>query len=261
MNTSANQVDPNDALSSALADGDISQASHQIMVENLDTQVTLGAQGVSPDDLAEDRVTLVVPIVDVSYSRKDEAGLMRSEFNAMLDALDKSKARETILVSSWLFDTRVQLLHGFLSLDDAIRLDATNYNPDGSTAMYDAVLDVFTSTAAYAKTLTDQGYRVKIVIVVITDGEENASQATAMQVNQVAKDLLAQEIYVLALVAFGSGYAQAEAINMGIPDENVIEYGLDPKDVRRAFSLVSSSVIRQSQTQIGSSSSFFSTSP
>ncbi len=255
---SKSKVNVSGALNSALQDGDLSGASHAILVENLDTLTTLGAQGVSPDDLKEDRVTLFVPIVDMTGSRSDEADLMRTEYNNMLDALKKSKARDSILVSSWLFDTKSKLLHGFVPLEDAVRLDASNYVPDGMTAMFDAVLDVFTSTTAYAKTLTDQGYRVKIVIVLITDGEDNASRATSGKIRQVATDLLNQEIYVLALVAFGTGYAQQEAANMGFPSENVIEYGQDPKNVRKAFSLVSSSVIRQSQTQIGDSTSFFS---
>ncbi len=251
-------VNPKAALNSALQDGDLSGASHQILVENLDTLTTLGAQGVSPDDLSEDRITLFIPIVDATGSRWSEADIMRAEYNKMLDALQKSKASDTILVSSWLFGTRTDLLHGFVPLADAARLDTGNYNPDGMTAMFDAILDVFTSTAAYAKTLLDQGYRVKIVIVPITDGEDNRSSATAQMVRQVAQDLLNQEIYVLAMVAFGSGYAQAEAANMGFPADNVIEYGDDAKNIRKAFQLVSSSVIRQSQTQIGDSTSFFS---
>lgn len=246
------------SLSAALLDGDISQASHAIMVENLDTLTTLGAQGVSPDDLSEDRVTLFVPIVDHTGSRWGDRVLMREEYNRMLDALAKSKARDTILVSSWLFSTQSTLLHGFVPLEDAVRLDTANYNPDGQTAMFDAVLDVFTSTSAYAKDLLDQGYRVKIVIVLLTDGENNYGRATATNVHQVAQDLLAQENYVLAMVAFGQGFAQTAAADMGFPTENVIEYGVGDKDIRKAFRLVSSSVIRQSQTQIGNSTSFFS---
>lgn len=252
------QINPSTQLTSALSSGVISQGSHELLVENLDTVTTLGAQGVSADELPEDRVTLVVFLTDHTGSRWDQRDLMRSEYNRSLDALKKSKARDTILVSSWLFGTSSTLLHGFVKLDDAVRLDENNYNPDGATALFDAVLDVLTSTVAYAQSLIDQGYRVKIVLPILTDGQDNASDAPASDVHRVITDLLGQEIYVPALVAFGTGYATTAAHDMGIPPQNVIEFGKDDKDIRSAFSLVSSSVIRQSQTQVGGSTSFFS---
>ena len=255
--TISNVNDAQEVLDSALQDGDLSAQSHAILVENLDTLTTLGAQGVAPEDLLEDRVTLFVPILDHTGSRAHEADLMRSEYNKMIESLSQSSAKDTILVSSWLFDTSSSLLHGFVSLDDAVRLDGSNYDPTDMTALYDAVIDVFTSTTAYAKTLLDQGYRVKVVIVVLTDGEDNHSRISPNDVHKVSVDLLNQEIYVLALVAFGTGFAHDAAEAMGFPKENVIEHGLDQKDIRHAFQLVSSSVIRQSQTQIGDSASFF----
>jgi hypothetical protein len=212
---------------------------------------------VAPEDLEEDRITLFVPVVDHSGSRAAEADLMRSEYNNMNEAIKKSKLNHTILVSGWLFDTSIRLLHGFVHLDDVEKLDTNNYDPTGMTALYDAVLDVLTSTAAYAKTLLDQGYRVKVVLVVLTDGEDNSSYTPPSKVKQVVEDLINQEIYVISMVAFGSGYADQAAEEMGFPKENVIQYGLTQKDIRSAFKLVSSSVIRQSQTQIGGSNSFF----
>lgn len=247
-----------DVLNSALQDGELSSQSHTILVENLNTLTTLGAQGVSPDDLPEDRVTLFVPIMDHTGSRAHEADLMRSEYNKMIEALKSSSASDTILVSSWLFDVKSTLLHGFVHLEDAILLDTSNYEPMNMTALYDTVLDVLTSTTAYSKTLLDQGYRVKVVVVILTDGEDNMSRTPTNDIRRVVEDLLQQEIYVLAMVAFGTGFAYEAADLMGIPQENVIENGGSERDIRHAFHLVSSSVIRQSQTQIGGSTSFFS---
>ncbi len=257
MNASKSLV--TQSLDSALTDGDISPHSHAILVENLDTNTTLGAQGVPADSLAEDRVTLFVPLVDATGSRAHEADLMRQEYNKMLDALSESKARDTILVSSWLFGTTPTLLHGFVGLSDAVRLDSHNYDPDGMTAMYDAVLDVLTSTTAYAKTLMDQGYRVRIVIVVLTDGEDNCSRPGAdNKVAQVVRDLLITEVYTLALVAFGRGFALDAASAINFPSENVLENGGSERDIRHALALVSSSVIRASTAKVASAGGFFS---
>lgn len=256
MNTSKALV--TQSLNSALTDGDLSATSHQILVENLDANTLAGAQGVSPEELVEDRVTLVVPVVDATGSMTSEAHVLRAEYNKMLDALSKSKARDTILVSSWLFETTPTLLHGFVSLDDAVKLDDRNYSPGGMTAMYDAVLDVFTSTTAYAKSLLDQGYRVRVVVVVLTDGEDNSSRTRASEIAQVAKDLLNTEVYTLALVSFGKGFAFEAAERMGFPPENVLEAGKSERDIRHALALVSSSVIKASTTQVASTGGFFS---
>jgi hypothetical protein len=263
-NTSIVPVDPNQSLQSALADGTLTPASHSILIENLDTQAIAGAQGVSADDLPEDRVTLVVPVVDATGSRKDEAELMRVEYNKMLEALKISKGHDTILVSGWLFGMRNKLLHGFVHLEDAVKLTVSNYDPDGMTAMFDCLLDVLRGAVSYAQSLIDQGLRVKVVIPILTDGEDNSSKADVSDVRTVVTDLIAREIYVFSMVAFGSGFAQRAAADMGFPPLNVIEVDATgqndqqhARDIRHAFELVSSSIIRQSQTAIGNTSGFF----
>lgn len=259
MSDTGKTISPNakDALALSLKDGDISQESHEIMVQNLDTMALYNVQHVSPDDMSEDRVTLVIPVIDCTGSRRLQADLMREEYNKMLRAFEKSSEHETILVSGWLFGARSKLLHGFVHLQDAVRLDTANYNPDGETALFDAVLDVATITQPYVKTLVEAGWRVKVVVAVLTDGEDNSSRNSVDTVRRVVEDLLKQEIYVFGLTAFGTGFGQEAAEAMGFPKKNVAEFGRDEQGIRHGFELNSSSVIRQSQTQIGDSTSFF----
>lgn len=240
-------------------DEGLSSAAAGILINNLNATTIAGAQGASIDDLAGDEVTLLVEVKDRSYSLSPYQDDVINAYNDQVKALLDSKASDSILMSSWLFNERTVLRHGYLPLESVPLLDRNSYDPDGTTALYDAVLDAFTGVVAYGQSLRDAGIRTKIVVVVITDGEDNASRNSAAKVATVAQDLLKQEIYTLAFVAFGVN-GKAIAAQMGFPAQNVMDETTDPSAIRRALGTVSKSVIRASQTVIGTqnSTSFFS---
>lgn len=239
-------------------DDGMSVQSVGIMVNNLNPLTTAGAQGLSVDDLSGDEVTLYARVLDRTGSMKRFQGVVIDAGNRQIDALMGSKAGDSILMSTWTFNETSDLLHSYLPLGTVQRLDGNNYDPDGMTALYDAVLNAITSAVAYAQNLRNAGIRVKIVIVIVSDGEDNASKATVASVRTVIEDLLKQEIYTVAMVAFGTD-GKKIATQMGIPAENVLEGDADEHSIRIAFGTTSASVIRASQTVIGGASgSFFS---
>lgn len=240
-------------------DEGLSAAAAGILVNNLNATTIAGAQGASVDELAGDEATLFVRVVDRTGSMQRFAPVVIDAGNEQIEALKGSKAADSILMSTWFFNQRSTLLHSYLALDNVVKLDRNNYDPDGTTALYDAVLDASTSAVAYAQTLRDAGIRVKVVIVIISDGEDNASHNSVAKVKTVITDLLKQEIYTVAFVAFGTD-GKRIAAEMGIPATNVLDESADPHSVRIALGTVSKSVIRASQTTIGAtgSQSFFS---
>lgn len=254
-----NQQSMKQLFNSAASQGTISPDAEEVLVENLNGVTVAGAQGVSPDDLETSDVTLFVLVVDRSGSMDGVSGEVVTAYNDLLQALKDSKAAESVLMSAWLFNSSPQVLHGYLALKDVPQMNQRIYSADGGTALYKTVLDAFTSVVAYRQTLYDAGINTKVVVVVMTDGDDNDSgRITASQVATVARSLLDQEVYTLALVAFGLTY-QADRIaqNMGFPLQNVLKAGSDPSSIRRAMNTVSKSTIRASQTQINPSQSFF----
>jgi len=249
-----------DLFDSAADEGaGMSQASVGLMVNNLNANTMLGAQGASADDLAGDQVTLFVEIIDKSGSMGVVQDTVIHAYNEQVRALKASKMADSILMSTWTFSTRSELLHGYLPLDSVPDLSRAVYSPDDLTALYDAILDAFTSVVAYAQTLIDAGIQVKVVVVVLTDGQNNASRHSAAAVATIAADLLKKEYYTLALVAFGvDGLDIAREI--GFPTANVMDEDTDASSIRRALGTISTSVIRTSQTLVGAqgSQSFFS---
>lgn len=234
----------------------LSAQSVGILVNNLSPVTLAGAVGTSIDDLAGDEVTLYVRVIDWSDSMSRFVSSLTGAANEQLQALRGSKAADSVLMSSLFFNSRSTLLHSFLPLDRALVLDATNYIPGGSTALYDAVLDAITSAVAYTQNLRDAGIRVKVVIVIMSDGEDNSSSHTVSAVRTVVEDLQRQEIYTLAFVAFGYNGAGV-ASSMGIPVSNTLDASADDHGIRMAFGETSKSVIRASQSVIGTSKSFF----
>lgn len=225
-----------------------------ILIENLDGMVVAGAQGAEVDDLVSDEVTLFVRVIDVTGSMEPHANAVILAANEQLDALAGSKAADTILMSTWLFNEKPRVLHGYLPLNQVTRLDASIYHPNGTTALFDATLGAFSSVVAYGQQLRNQGIRTKVVVVVITDGDDNDSSASIGQVAAVSIDLLSQEIYTLALVGFQAYGNRVDFVEvakgMGFPEKNVLTSSSSASDIRHAMGTVSKSVIRASQTMI-----------
>src|SRR5687768_7887311 len=115
-----------------------------ILVNNLNTNTVAGAQGTSVDDLSGDEVTLFVELLDMTRSMSSHRDTVIQAYNEHLKALADSKASDSILMSTWLFNTKSTLRHGYLPLVDVPSLDRASYNPDDMTALYDAILDAFT---------------------------------------------------------------------------------------------------------------------
>lgn len=235
----------------------LSKAATEILVNNLNATNIAGATGATVDELAGDQVTLFVEVLDATGSMFDNRDAVIKAYNEQLEALKGSKAADSILMSTWTFNEQSVLSHGYLALNNVPKLDHSSYDPQGNTALYDAVLDAFTGVVAYGQSLRDAGINLKIVVVVISDGEDNSSKNSANKVKTVAKELLNQEC-TLAFVAFGLN-GKSVATKIGFPVANVLDETSDPSGWRRALGTVSKSVIRASQTVVGKtgSQSFF----
>lgn len=242
-------------LEDAGGDG-LSQPVVDILVENLNGVTTAGAVGVGAADLQSDEATLFVVVGDQTGSMLPFQTAFVEAYREMLKALKASKAAASIIMSLWLFNEISHLFHAFLPLDAVPELTVRTYLPGGSTALYDAVLSACTSAVAYAQDLRNNGIRVRVVFVIITDGEDNMSHHSVTEVDSVIRALIDQEMYTFALVGFG-GTFRPIGLGMGIPDGNILESSADASSIRHAMGTVSASVIKASQAVIGSSTNTF----
>jgi hypothetical protein len=238
----------------AVAGGLAAQAG-TVLVANLDETVLMGCVGASLDDLDAAEATLVSVVLDMSSSMSPHAAGVIEAYNAMLGALQGSKAAASILLSTWTFADRPALLSGFQPVHWQKPLTAADYAPDGCTALYDALLGGMTGLVSYGQELVDNGVPNRRILFVLSDGGDNASRVTSLDVRTAAKALVAEEVYTLAYAGFGSPDLAALAAEVGFP--SVVTTSASASELRKIFRQVSASVIRVSQAQGASAGGFF----
>jgi hypothetical protein len=234
-----------------------------VITGNLGSIVVAGAAGKALEDIDASDVTLITLLVDRSSSIGDRrlTQAVREGQNALVDAFAGARERDSVLMALWTFGTDAQVLHGYVSVDDAMKLDGSNYRPGGSTCLYDTWCDALAANATYAQRLRDGGIPCRSVVVVVTDGEDVGSKRSAADCARVSAQLLATEQFTLAFVGVGRDvdfHTVAKA--MGVPDGCVlVQQDATPSALRAAFAMVSRSAIRASQGRIaaGAKAGFF----
>ena len=250
-------------LAGAVTDGVLSAQSSSLITGHLGKVVIAGAAGKALEDIVASDVTLITVLIDASSSIADRRleQAVRDGQNHLIDAFAGAKQKDAILMALWTFSSDLDVLHSYLPVSDAVRLDSRNYHGRGSTRLYDTWCDALAANVAYAQRLRDGGTPCRSVVVVITDGEDTGSKRTAGNCAGLSRDLLASEQFVLAFVGVGNDadfHAVAKA--MGVPDGCVlVQRDANASNLRKAFQLVSQSAIRASQGRIapGAAAGFF----
>jgi hypothetical protein len=239
-------------LSSAISAGVLGANT---ITGDLGEMVIAGAAGVDLENLQASDVTLVTLLIDASSSI-GAAGLAPSIVagqHDLVDAFAGSREADSVLMALWLFNDDAEVVHAYVPIVDASRLDAKKYRPGGSTRLYDTWCDALTANVVYAQRLRDGGTPCRSIVVVITDGEDCGSRKTAADCARLSRDLLASEQFVLAFVGVGNAVDfRGVARRMGLPDDAVAVQTLaTPAALRQVFRMVSQSAIRASRAHIG----------
>ena len=250
--------DLDDLFQGAQDDG-LTEDTLDLVVSNLNGPTMTQTVGVGLDDIASSEVTLAMNIIDMSGSMTPHAqNLMRAYNDDYLTAMRSSPVADDILVSTILFDDMVELLHGYVSLDDAQVLTPAVYKPRGATAMYDAIANGVTNMVLYAQQLRQSGIAVRCIVLIYTEGDDNSSKQRAKDIKRTVEELYKQEIYTFALIGFTTAGQRPLGFNaqkndpvrrwadsMGIRE--AMTAGLTPQELRQIFRMASMSTVQVSQ--------------
>jgi len=245
-------------LSNAASAGIISSQSQSAISTELDDIGIAGCGGVDVDDIDSEEVTLVVVVIDASSSMYGHANdVLKSYDEVFLEPLRKAKNAESILVATWVFSDsyasteNVRLVHGYTPIPECPKLTKTDYAPDGSTPLYDAVMQSLAGLVTYGQNLRDNGTRVRSIAIVLSDGMENTSKVSGSKVRTLSKDVLHAQEFILSYVFFGNEVEGDKAAkDIGFPLHHRLTDDLDGSGIRRVFGQVSASVITTSQAKI-----------
>jgi hypothetical protein len=241
--------DANQLLKNAQQEGDLSQKSMQAL-----TNIDIGAQiqaglGVAADDVQASDVFLISMLVDDSGSIEmaGNTQLVKDGHNLHLASFADSKQKESFLVHCRYLNGKI--LYPFKKLQDADKMDGHNYRPGGGTPLYDQTLVTLATVVAKTKEFEDSGVPVRTITSIITDGADTSSHATASQVKSIIEDMLKKEKHIVAFMGIDDNSTDFKAVakSMGIRPEWILTPKNDPKEIRKAFNVLSQSAVRASQ--------------
>lgn len=219
-------------------------------IPDMGAQIQMGL-GISVDDVTASEVTLVTMMPDDSGSIRFVAGnteAVREGCNTILDALGASKQKDGILVHNRYLNGNT--LFPYTTLDQAVRMDASNYNPNQGTPLYDQTAVLLATVLAKAREFEDNGVACRTVTAIITDGaDEHSRSQSAASIKKIVTDMLRMETHIILFMGIADGYTdfQRVAAEMGIPSEFVLTPKNSPSEIRKAFMVVSQSAVRASQ--------------
>lgn len=115
--------------------------------------------------------TEIICILDRSGSMGSIATETIGGFNNFIDEQKKveGKARVTLVQ----FDNVYEVVYEGMKLKTVPVLDSDTFKPRGMTALFDAIGKTLTNQQ---KRIDDEKWADKVIVLILTDGEENASQ-------------------------------------------------------------------------------------
>jgi hypothetical protein len=194
----------------------------------------------------------------------DESGSMgmcRQEaidgFNAYVRQLREQQSDADIVFTLTKFNTEARVQYVGTALANVPALTEATYQPNGNTALHDAVAR---TVAAVDKQAT---FGDRILVVILTDGAENSSRETTReQVRALIEAKQATGAWTFAFVMAGTDqWAQTTSAGMGIPAANSVGYANTPAGTSDALRRMASASASYAAGQSTSSRSFFAQPP
>lgn len=208
------------------------------------------------EDLGASEYTLVTLVVDVSSSVAPFRGAIEGCVKESVKACRHSPRSDNLLLRLLTFGSALDEVHGFRPLTEC---DVDKYNGSivvgGMTALYDACHNAVEATSRYGKDLQAQDFQANAIVIVITDGENNASAMTPNAVKDAIAATMKTEALesirtVLVGVNTGGGglstYLQTFQNEVGF-DQYVDIADASDRSLAKLAAFVSKSVSSQSQ--------------
>ena len=162
-------------------------------------------------------------------------------FNAFLSDQQKN-GTGTATITLAQFDDIYEVVYRAIALADAAPLTADTFVPRGSTALLDAIGKTIDETGTRLAALPEAERPDKVIFVILTDGEENASRHFTMK--QISEKIRHQrDTYGWEFVFLGANQdAIATAAQIGVSRDAALSYAYDGKGVMDAMETVSENV-------------------
>ena len=171
-------------------------------------------------------------LVDKSGSMSDCIDQTINGFNeqiAKIREMELEFPEQQMTIGLTTFNTRVSHLYYMKPVEHAYKMDERNYQPDGSTAMLDAMAETMAALSQLQQQSNEQ-IPTTVVMVILTDGYENASRRyTLKNVKEMVEEREASGTWTFSFLG-----ATLDAVDvaeqMSIRRENSIAF--EKKDMK-----------------------------
>jgi uncharacterized protein with von Willebrand factor type A (vWA) domain len=194
----------------------------QVKEMNIITLKTVLGKLFGSDKQKYEKTTLpeVIVVLDKSGSMHSIKSDAIGGFNAFLK--DQQALGESAVFTLIQFDSKIETSYSGVPIMEASPLTDGSYRPNGGTALYDAV-----GTAI--EEATYRGVDRKVIIAILTDGEENSS--TKYSMSKVEKLIKQYENEGWAFIFLAAGFNQNDAerfsSSIGISSANTLGFTRD----------------------------------
>jgi uncharacterized protein YegL len=185
-------------------------------------------------------------IVDKSGSMGHVANDAIGGFNTFLKEQKKCPGDANITIV--LFDHEVSVLTDRKPVADAPELTEENYRPGGTTALYDAIGQTINRIGDQLNNLPEDERPEKVIIAILTDGEENASSSFHReQINEMISHQTDVYKWVFVFLAANQD-AFAAGASIGISKGNIANYAGTGEGTREALCFMACATTRYRST-------------
>lgn len=136
-------------------------------------------------------------------------------------------------VSLYEFDTNVSRKYNFRVVGEAPELGDDNYTPSGRTALHDTIVTAIDETAEHIGKMAASTRPENVVVVVLTDGKENASETPQKTVRERV-----EEVHETGWEFLSVGANQDAALTagkMGIDEDRSLSMAHSGEGTRAAY--------------------------
>lgn len=193
--------------------------------------------------------THIVLLLDKSGSMKPNQRATISGVNEFLHAHRAATGRATVTLVQ--FDHEFEIHSHMMELGWVPELTALNYVPRGNTALLGAMAKAIDLTGDDLKALPESLRPSKVLFVVVTDGQENASHYAAFGYTGIKKAEVTQRItrqtgeYKWEFVYIGANQnAIAEAQEYGISGSNALNYTANDGGTKALYASVADKSVK-----------------
>jgi uncharacterized protein YegL len=179
----------------------------------------------------------------------DESGSMAALTKETINGFNSFLAEQKLVpgeasLTLVTFNSSHRTVHDFVKLADVPALTTNDYQPNGYTALLDAVGTTIDSLGARLEAMPEEERPSKVILLIMTDGEENSSKKFA---KDKIKEMIShqQEKYNWIVTFMGANIdAFGEAASMGIVRGNVLSYVPDANGTKDLYGSMSGGVSR-----------------